>query len=294
MPKQLSDIVKLIAEKVGLDLTDKSMIDLLSVSATVGDEAFGKIESGLNSLLTVETAKHNSQLAAHFKANALLPADTEIAKLLDEFGFDDTLKGEFATEKSTYKKIGLLAKKVQELEAKKAGASGGDKKALQDEILKLNKAIADTKADYENKIKTLQSESENNILNYALESHLGGKQYADSIPEAIRVSSALQLINKELAAKGAKAVRAADGSIKLIQSANPDLDYLENNKPVAFGEFSDKVLSTHAMLKVSGQPPKGKGATTQKDINPTPGAEGNELHIAAIDNDLAALEAATK
>ena len=292
MPKNFADIVKLIADKAGIDTTDKSIVDLLSVNATVGDEAFNKIETGLNSLLTFESAKHNAQLSAHFKSQALLPADTEINNILEALGLEDADKAEFASEKSTYKKIGKLVEKVKALESKKASAtSGTDKKALTDEIQKLNGQILDLKAQSEAKIKAAQDEANAAILQYAQESLLSGKPFSDSIPEAIRVSSSLQLINKELTAKGAKVIRAADGSLKLIQAANPDLDYMENNKPVGYGEFADKVLSTHAMLKVSDPNKKVPGVTKPIQTPAGGGESPNASVVKANESNLAALEA---
>lgn len=290
MPKQFADIVKLIAEKTNLDITDKSFIDLLTVNASVGDEVYNRLESGLNNLLTIESAKHNPALAAHFKANALLPADTEINNLLDELGFDDTIKTEFASEKSTYKKIGNLVRKVKELENKKAESKGGDKAALTSEINKLNQDIIALKKQSDEQIKQIQSEHENSLLQYALQSELKGKSYSESIPESVRLVSAQTLLEQELKKNGAKVIRTTDGALKLVRSENPELDYLENNKPVGFGEFTDKVLSTHAMLKVS-DPNKNKGITQTKqisasgDVNPVMQkvADSNAAHLQKLE-----------
>lgn len=281
MPKQFADIVKLVAEKTGLDLTDKSMIDLLSVNATIGDEAFSKMETSINGLMTVETAKHNPILSAHFKSQALLPADTEIQNLLETLGLEDSDKAEFLSEKSTYKKIGKLVEKARALEAKKANGKGGDTTALTAEIAKLNAEILKVKSEYEAKIAAKEAEAQSQILNYALEAQLQGKAYSEAIPEALRVTGAMSLVNKELAAKGAKVIRNADGVLKMVQLSNPELDYMENNKPVGFGEFSDRVLSTHAMLKVS-DPNKKVGATHSTFI---PSDPPNNEHIVKSNQD---------
>jgi hypothetical protein len=274
MAKQFADIVKLISEKTGMDLTDKSMIDLLSVQATVPDEAFQKVEAGLNGLLTIDSAKHNPIISAHFKAQALLPADSEIKNLLDEFGFDETLRAEIEGEKSTYKKIGNLARKVKELEAKKHEGKSGDKVALTTEIQNLNSQILSLKKDSETQIAKERENAASQIMQYAIESELKGKQYSDSIPESIRITGAKSLLEKELNAKGVKISRSENGELKLVRTDNPDLNYIENNKPISFGEFADKVLSTHAMLKVSDPgKPNGKPAgvtipNNQANIDP--------------------------
>ncbi len=287
---KLADFLKLIADKTGIDQNDKSFIDLMSANVTVPDDLFSKFETGVNSLMNEEAAKNNAKLASHFKAQALLPADSEIQSILESLGLEDADKQEFATEKSTYKKIGKLVEKVKALEAKKSGATtSADKKALTDEIAKLNGTINDVKSQYEAKLKAAEDNANNAILQYAQEALLNGKPYADTIPEAIRVTSALQLVNKELSAKGAKAVRGADGSIKLVQSANPDLEYLENHKAVGYGEFSDRVLSTHAMLKVSDPAGKKPGTTTHTKL-PSGEEPKNVAVVSANEQHLAALE----
>lgn len=290
MAKKIADLISLLVN-AGLTI-DPATITTITTSGEIPDDVYGNIEAHSKNLFTLESAKHHPQLAAHFKSQSLLPVDSEIKRLMDELGFDDTIKGEFEAEKSTYKKIGLLANKVKELEAKKS-SSPADKKALQDEITKLNNQLLQAKNDFAAQLKAKEEEAGSQILNYAIESHLGSKQYADSIPESIRVSGAMSLLNKELAAKGAKVVRSADNSLKLVRVDNPDLDFTENNKPVSFGEFADKTLSTHAMLKVSGPPAKPASTPIQK-IDSTQETDASKMHIAALESDIAALEAATR
>lgn len=289
MSKQLSTILKALAEKAGIDVNDPEFVtNVLSVTATVPDALYAKLETGLNNLMDIEAAKNNSTLHQHFKANVLKPLDSEIDRLLDELGFDDTVKGEFASEKSTYKKVPLLTAKVRELESKKASANGGDKKALQDEINKLNAQIAEGRKAQADAIAAEQAKANDAILNYALDAHLGSKQYAESIPEAIRVSGARALLESELAAKGAKLVRTPDNKLKLVRADNPELEYMENNSPVAFGAWTDKLLTTHAMLKVSGA---GKpGATIKNEPITTDNGKVDAKVLSKMDNNLQALE----
>ena len=110
---QLGTLLKELLEKAGVDTTQKDVIDLLSINATVPDNIHNQIKTHLDSLLTVDAAKQNASLQSYFKNQSLLPADSEIKRLLDEFGFDDTTKGEFETEKSTYKKNSLLDNKLK-------------------------------------------------------------------------------------------------------------------------------------------------------------------------------------
>lgn len=296
MPKQLKDLVTLLAAKTGLDLANEpALTDLLSANLSVSDEAFTKLEGGINNMITLEAAKNNSQLAAHFKAASLLPADTEINNLIAKLGLDDTAKGEFAAEKSTYKKIGMLVEKAQALAEAKSGAKPGDKDALQKEIDRLNAAINAEKQNAQAAIAAAKNEAEGHILNYAIDSVLGSKNYSDAIPASVRLTTAKTLLEQELQKQGLKPVRNADGSIKLVKADNPELEYYDNNnKKVGFGEFTDSILSTHAMLKVSAPAPAGGGVKKDKTITDNPENKGAEAVVAANDSNLSALEAALK
>jgi hypothetical protein len=291
MSKQLSTLLKALAEKVGIDVNDTDFVNnVLNITATVPDALYGKLETGLNGLMDLEAAKNNNQLHQHFKANVLKPLDSELERLLEELGLDDASKAELLAEKSTYKKPALLLAKVRELESKKASATGGDKKALQDEINKLNAQIADARKAHDAALAAEQAKAKESIKAYALEAYLGTKHYADSIPEAIRVSGANALLQNELAAKGAKLVLTDENKWKLVRADNPELDYMENNSPVQFGAWTDKLLSTHAMLKVSGA---GKPGTTPNNNPAIPPANGEGQNTQAQNanlQNLAALE----
>jgi hypothetical protein len=283
MPQQFGNLVKKLLEKAGLNAADAKYADVLSINGTIGDEAFNDMSNFLDGALTLDAAKNDSRLDAHFKSKALLPADSEIARLLEELGFDDVIKGEFTAEKSTYKKIGLLANKVKELEAKKATAGTGDKKALSEEITILNNQILAINKERDDKVKAAEESANQRILDYAVNAELGNKNYADNIPAAIRVSGAKDLLVKELSAKGIKVVHTADNKLKLVKSDNPDLSYMDNNKEVSFGDFVDKLLGTHTMLKVSGQPPAPRKGTTDKTVDVSSITDFNQEQIAKLE-----------
>lgn len=245
----LREVLKTLIEKSGLDTTDAKFADVLSTSANI-DESVGKQLIGfLSNALTVESAKNNWEIESHFKRKSFLPLESEIKKLSDEYGLGDDDKTMLDSEQSTYKKIPILLAKVAQLKEQKSGASSGDKKVLQEEINNLNKQILDIKTNYETKLKEATTNAENQILEYAINAELGSKTYSEAIPEAIRVSGAREMINKELATKGLKIVRGEGNKIKLVQSASPDLTYMENNKEVSFSDFATSAV--RPMLKVS-------------------------------------------
>jgi hypothetical protein len=279
MSVQLGNLIQLLAEKAGVDTTDKSVVDLLSINAQIDEGLFNKLKGYLDSTLTIESAKHNPVVAAHFKSLALLPIDTELEKLMDEFEFDDEVKSELKSEKSSYKRLGAIIRKIKELEQKRSEAKGSGKAELTNEINKLNQQILDLKKQYEDEINNLKQSHENDLLLFKIENELSKRQYSDALPEAVRIAAAKELLKKEFTEKGIKPVLNSNKSIKLVRQDNTDLSYMENNKEVSFGEFVDKVLSTHAILKVSDN--SQRRVTEPKSIS-THGANGNSNYLSAV------------
>jgi len=249
----LRDLLKSLITKAGLDITDAKFADALSVTTEIKDgEGLAEF---VNGAMSFESAKNNPALEVHFKGKTLSPMEGELENIMNEYELDDATKAELKLEKSTYKKVGAITKKIAELTKQKASATSGDKKLLQDEINKLNQSMLTAKTDFEAQVKKIKEDAEGEILNFAIGSELSAKTYSEAIPETIRLTGANDLLQKELAAKGVKAVR--DGkTIKLVMAANPEMAYFENNKEVTFSDFATSAI--RPMLKVSdaGSPPQ--------------------------------------
>lgn len=265
---KVSDLLKLVFEKAGFDLKDPAFADLLLIQADVQDDKVESVKKYFDGLLTLDAAKNHIELENHFKNKALLPLDSEIAKTLDEYKFDDEAKKEFLQEKSTYKKVKrlqeLLLEKARNEEKSKYSNVSKTQETLQKEIDRLNNEILNEKNSYVQKENEVKKQANETIKNFALRSLLSNKQYADGIPESIRITGALDLIQKELQKKGAKAVFNDDYEFALVQEASPDLKYMDNNKEVSFTDFIDKTLADNAMLKIQGQTQQAAGGTTQQ------------------------------
>lgn len=293
MPVQVGNLLKELLVAAGIPETDKLVTDVLTIAATVPDEAAGKIKTHLDSLMTVDQAKNNSVLNKHFLAKALNPVDKTITDLYDELGIDDPTKEEINKLTSTYDKVTLALKKVQELTAKKAGAhTSADKKTLADEIDKLNKQIVAERQKLTDEVNKANTAADAKIMNYAIDAQLRTQSYANAdVPVSVNSLTAKALLDQELAAKGAKIVRNPDDTLKLVQSANPDLDYTENNKSLSFGDFVTRTLTNSKMLKVTGQAPVKPSKTPQKtDGDPV----DNSKVIQVLDDQISQLEAALK
>lgn len=290
MAKKLSDLLKEVLTKAGFDLKDAKFANLLAVQTDVDDNLFDEIKTGIdNNLMDLNGARNHPVLNSDITKRVLTPVEKIITTLLDEYKLDD-LKNELATEKSTYKKLESVIPKLLEKAGEKSKGSDADKQKLLDEIKRLNSEKAAADEAFKKQIDLLKSEYENNILNYAVGSVLESKNYAlENLPKKVNAMTALNLLNSELQTKGAKLVRTADGAIKLVRNDNPELEYMESNKPVQFDSFVDSLLAKNNLLKVSDPNPKKVPGKSPIPIIPV--EQANEQVATANNKHLEALNA---
>lgn len=284
---KLGEFLNTMAAKLGLQ-NDPQMVSLLSnaqiANMEIGDDFAGKMNAGLMSL---DGAKSNTEVKKHFDALALNGVDAKLLPLAQLYG----ATSEFDAEKSTYKRVDILAEKIKakiaEIEAKSQNADvtkDSEVKRLNAELQKLQNQLTTLTADKDREIAGLKSAHEKAMLGSLIDFSLTGKPYAnDKVDAKTNVTIARALLDSELAAKGAIIVND-NGVLKLKNANAPELDLLdEGNKPVSFAGFTDKVLADANLLKVS------KSATQQQRTPFTiPVAqqkqEGMESYNAAMQN----------
>jgi len=248
MPVELGVLLNTLAKSVGIEPTDPALVDFLSkaelATATIGDDIAKKITNGL---LSIEAAKQNPDLKSHFTALALNAVDTELNELANEFGFDDTTKAELAGEKSSYKRAGLLARKVQQLEAAKVGAKEGDKSKLALQIDELNSQITEIKNGHSSELDKITKAHKAERIDWELNSLYNGYDYAMPLSKEANTQVAKNLINSELKAKGLSIVNQ-DNALKLLTSEGTE--YYHENQKVGIKDFMDKTLTANKVLKI--------------------------------------------
>src|ERR1043165_2363677 len=292
MSQQLGPFFKLLTDKIGIDPANEAYSNLLSLDTEISDEVFSTLKTGLDALMTEAAAKSNSELNRHFKAVTLAPIDKMLNEIVEASGFDDDFKTDFKTRGNTYDKLRKVYAKALELDNANQTSKTIDQAKLQEEINRFNNEIENVRMHAESERQRLKEESENAILNYALNAALEGKNYAAGhLPKKVNALTALTLLQEELTAKNARVVRSAVGTLKLICSDDPETDYTENNKPVSFGDFADALLAKHNMLKVS-ESPKAVNTIPQKPFVAIPGDQRNDAAFEANNENLAALEKA--
>lgn len=279
MATALGTFINEIAERAGVKPDDAGLKTLLAslppnLSVTIPDEISNAVSQNL---FTLESAKSNATLRNYFAPQILNAPDSVINELIESF--DDATKAEFKAEKSTPTKIKKLAEKIEAKykalneELKKGNGSEKSNERIEKltgEIEKLNADLLAKDKDWEGKLKAAQDEAANKSFTFAKRMALATKQYADEKKGELNIEFADLVLQKELAAKKAKLELNQDGTFKLVQLENPDLPYMENHKNVSFGDFLDRTLANHNMLKVSA-PNKPEPASPFKP------AEGKEI-----------------
>jgi len=269
MPK-IGTLLSSLAVKAGIPADHKALIDILSKAELANTEIGDEIGHALDTLLiSMDAAKNNPTLKAHYFAQALNGIDAETTRLMDEFGFDDDSKAELMAEKSSMKRVNGLAAKIKSLEEKKAAAGKKDQPDYEKKINDLQKEKAEAIKGMEQRITEIQAGHENELTSFAKRNILASKKYASShLPDDVNITTADILIDRELAGVGAKIIRK-NGVLALVNASDTNLDYYskENVKPTV-EQFIDGVLAQNKLLAVSTpNAPVGNGTPNGQNFN---------------------------
>jgi hypothetical protein len=259
MPVKIGTLLLNLVKKAGYDST---LLAIPSEQFEIPDDCAAALE---NKLFTEDAAKNNQAIKAYFFKQALDGVDNGIVRLMDEYQLDDALRTEITGIKSTYDRFPTLVKKIEELQAAKAGASKGDKAILQDQINKLNQEKATLIAEKEKEIDAIRRESDDSITSFMVESSIkNAKLVTDQYDIKVMTKLANDFINTELKEQGAKVVKR-DGALKLVKASDEALDFYADNKAVSFDEFRDSTLAKYKLIAVNAKPP-----VPQPGLPPTP------------------------
>jgi hypothetical protein len=145
----------------------------------------------------------------------------------------------------------------------------------------LNKLVNDTKAQFDAEKTQLSATHSNDIYEFALTSKLSNKNFVlKDAGNDVNLLASKAIINSELQAKGAKAVfDKATNSFKLVSAASPETPYYENNKPVDFDTFADRVLLEKKVVSPNSPTPP---APPRSGGNPPPPSNPNGGNMSMI------------
>jgi hypothetical protein len=285
---KLGDFLNTIAGKTGKTEEIKAVLNNTALATIEIDDA---LANDINSaLLTIEGAKNNQALKAHFSTLALNGVDAEILNSIEALGFDDAVKTELLGEKNTYQKHRKLTAEIKKtVEALKVATQKDDPKMIEKytaQINKLQSELSGVKESHipKSELETLKKQHEGELTNFIVRNTLSTKKYAnETVSPDINIEFANVVLSRALAEKGVVLVK--DGNVlKLKQAADPALDYYDGQqKAVACGDFVDKTLADAKILAVS-DPKKTTPVTPVQSFpaNQTPVFDNSAAASAAI------------
>ena len=249
---------------------------------TVPDEIVSQFNS---TLLTLDQAKTNYDLKNHFYGAALAPVEKELQNLATAYEFSEEDLAELNGIKSTFSKIPALKAKLDNAIQKKAAAAGGDKNQHAQEIVRLNAEIAAAKTEMANATNRISSEYENKFVDMALRNFMNQYSFTDAIPKDVAAMTARNLFDQTVSAKRAK-YKLVNNELTLVNADDESLPFMQENQPVQFKAFVDKIIADNKLLKTAAPtppaPPQQRGGGGQ-DHKSLPSATNSILEKMAKD-----------
>ena len=178
---KLAEIVKSLGLQSGLTETEiKTITDNVALSSIeVADDVSTKLTA---QRLSMDAAKNNPDLKKHFHAQSLNGIDAELERTATEMGISvDDLKA----LDSTSKRIGHLAKAIQEAESKKAGSKGADTDKLNKQIEELNGQIVKVREETISQLKAKDDSLENERTDWASNNVLSNFEYVMQVDRTL-------------------------------------------------------------------------------------------------------------
>lgn len=308
----VAEFIKSLVTKSGVQV-DEQVTALLSNESLANVEIPEVVASGIdNSLISLKDAKNNHpDIKKLYVSQALDTVDTSLVSMMEDFGMEEALRNEILQEKSTYKRIPLLVKKVRDLEAKKHTAtSSTDKQALQKQIDELQGQLrARTaeqqalKAEFDKKVKDFK-------IQYKQDQLLGQYQTIYDNPNApldseVKSMTLRNLVGKALQENNATFDFDENGNFVLLKNDGGNY-YGDNNQLVSPQQFAESVLSRNKLLIVTQPNNNGAGANQKPGGSQTPAggqqpqggqggsAKGNNTLTALVNESRQHLENASK
>ena len=278
---KFGEFLNTMAAKLSLQ-NDTNLISLLSNAATANIEISDDFANKMNiGLMSLDGAKSSTEVKKHFDALALKAIDDKLNPLAALYG----AQPEFDAEKSTYKRVDIIASKfAAALEAAKAAQGDVTKDAevrrLNGEMLKLQNQLTSLTTEKDSEIAQLKSAHDKAMLDSLIDFALSGKPYANkSLDAKTNVTIARAIMAEELAKRGGVIVND-NGTLRLKNVNARELDLLdEGNKPLSFVDFTDKLLAEKSLLEVS----KPKTAPQQQRVPITTTPKHGELDMSAYE-----------
>lgn len=264
----LAEILEQLLPKIGIQQgTDE--FNAIVQNKGVAFEVPDKVKEALPTLLTIDEAKHNPTLKAHYYGNALDPFNKKVESWLKDNGVSDDEAKAISENKNTFEKI---EKAIAAIAATKPQTKANDAE-LKQKINELNLMLSQQQRERDEAVNSVRNEYEQRFTEQEIDAIIGSKPLPGQFDSEVERKIAREFLNKKLAERNA-AIKRIDGKLKLVAKDDEKMFIFDNGKELDLDTLTNMALADNKFIKVNGNgsapPPK-----------PTQGGEPPKLNNAA-------------
>ena len=264
----LAEILEQLLPKIGIQQgTDE--FNAIVQNKGVAFEVPDKVKEALPTLLTIDEAKHNPTLKAHYYGNALDPFNKKVEIWLKDNGVSDDEAKAISENKNTFEKI---EKAIAAIAATKPQTKTNDAE-LKQKINELNLMLSQQQRERDEAVNSVRNEYEQRFTEQEIDAIIGSKPLPGQFDSEVERKIAREFLNKKLAERNA-AIKRIDGKLKLVAKDDEKMFIFDNGKELDLDTLTNMALADNKFIKVNGNgsapPPK-----------PTQGGETPKLNNAA-------------
>ena len=264
----LAEILEQLLPKIGIQQgTDE--FNAIVQNKGVAFEVPDKVKEALPTLLTIDEAKHNPTLKAHYYGNALDPFNKKVETWLKDNGVSDDEAKAISENKNTFEKI---EKAIAAIAATKPQTKTNDAE-LKQKINELNLMLSQQQRERDEAVNSVRNEYEQRFTEQEIDAIIGSKPLPGQFDSEVERKIAREFLNKKLAEKNAT-IKRIDGKLKLVAKDDEKMFIFDNGKELDLDTLTNMALADNKFIKVNGNgsapPPK-----------PTQGGEPPKLNNAA-------------
>jgi hypothetical protein len=279
----IADFIKRSAERSGADTESESFTKFMASLSLESAIPANLMEAFESNLMTEEEAKINPKIKKHFTAGVYDGIDKSLRKLAVKHLGEDELTDLNSEELKTVDIAELLVTKIK---AKAAATSApGDKKALLDEVTRLQNYAEELKTEAAKAVAEVDNKWIRTLTSEKLDAHFMGYDYAMDVPKEISAATAKNLFEAKLKEQGGK-YKYVDGKIVLVNAESEELPFSINNKAMDLKGFADSVVEPILKKHNPNTPP----APVPTPTNPNQKPQGNPVARAIALENVKALE----
>ena len=274
----LAEILEQLLPKIGIQQGTEEFNAIVQ-NKGVAFEVPDKVKEALPTLLTIDEAKHNPTLKAHYYGNALDPFNKKVESWLKDNGVSDDDARAISENKNTFEKI---EKAIAAIASTKPQTKANDAE-LKQKINELNLMLSQQQRERDEAVNSVRNEYEQRFTEQEIDAIIGSKPLPGQFDTDVERKIAREFLNKKLAERNA-AIKRIDGKLKLVAKDDEKMFIFDNGKELDLDTLTNMALADNKFIKVNGNgsapPPK-----------PTQGGEPPKLNNAA-NNAMADLEKA--